>query len=167
MEALFATRSIEEKLVDESKEHYEASVETELAAKETITANKANVVASQAKIEQAKADVEAAKAEVEVAQAELEKSQVQVAFATITAPRRDHPAASSKGITSARPTSSNMPLLTIDKTDLMRVIVQVPDRDVPFTDPGDPAYVQIDALPGRKLLGHVSRIASYRIPKPV
>ena len=168
MKDLLATRSIEEKLVDESKERYEASIETEISAKETITANKAKVVASQAKIDQAKADVQEADAEIEVAQAELEKVQVQVAFATITAPfdgvvthRRffegDYIRSANEG--------SNEPLLTVERTDLMRVIVQIPDRDVPFTDPGDDALVQIDALPGRKLPAKVSRVAHVEDPQ--
>jgi HlyD family secretion protein len=169
MEALFASRSIEEKLVDEAKEHYETAVETELSAKETITANKAKVSACEAKIDQALADVTEAEAEVEVAEAELEKVQVQVAFATITAPfdgvittRSLNPG---DYVRSANEGGANVPLLTVDRTDLMRVVVQVPDRDVPFTDPGNDAFVLIDALPGRKLPAKVSRIASFEDPQ--
>lgn len=164
MTALVSARSIEQKLEDEAKEHYEASVETELGAKETITASRANVVATTARIDQARADVEEAQAEVDVAQADLEKAQVQLAFATISAPfngvvtqrtffEGDYIRSANEG--------SNEPMLTIERTDLMRVIVQIPDRDVPFVDPGDPAFVQIDALPGRKLPAKVSRIARY------
>jgi HlyD family secretion protein len=169
MEALVRSKSIEQKLEDEAKEHYEASVESELAAKETITANKAKVDASQAKIAQTKADVEEAKAEVDVAQAELEKAEVQVAFATITAPfdgviaqRAFFPG---DYVRSANEGGNNEPLLTVHRTDLMRVVVQIPDRDVPFTDPGDSAEVQIDALPGPRLKAKVSRIASFEDPQ--
>jgi HlyD family secretion protein len=168
MQILFKSKSIEEKLVDEYKEHLEASIETELSAKETITASKANVDAGLAKIEEAKADVEAAKSEVEVAEAEYEKIHVQVSFATIYAPfdgvitqRRfvpgDYIRSGNEG--------GNEPLLTVDRTDLFRVVVQIPDRDVPFTDPGDAAFVQLDALPGEKLPAKVSRIASYEDPQ--
>jgi HlyD family secretion protein len=164
MKDLVSSKSIEQRIEEESKEHLEASIETELSAKETITANKAMVVAGKAKIEETQADVEAAKAEVEVAEAEYEKVHVQVAFATILAPfdgvitqRRFVPG---DYIRSANE-SGNEPLLTIDRTDLMRVVVQMPDRDVPFTDPGDNAFVLIDALPGPKLPAKVSRIASY------
>ena len=164
MEALVKSKSIEQKLEDEAKENYEATVESELAAKETITANKAKVMAALAKIDLAKADVEEAKAEIEVAQADLERVSVQVAFATITAPfdgvitqrvffPGDYIRSANEG--------ANEPLLTVQRTDRMRVIVQIPDRDVPFTDPGDDAFVLIDALPGRKLPAKVSRIASF------
>ena len=43
MEALFNSRSIEEKLVDEAKERYEASLETERSAVEAITVSRARV----------------------------------------------------------------------------------------------------------------------------
>src|SRR5262249_20522914 len=42
----------------------------------------------------------------------------------------------------------NTPLLAVERTDVMRVVVQVPDRDVPYVSAGDPAVVEIDALPG-------------------
>ena len=168
MKELFAKRSIEERLVDEYKEHYEASIETELSAKETITTAKAKAAVAAAKIEQAQADVAEAKAEVEVADADLEKVQVQVTFATIPAPfdgvitqRRFFPG---DYIRSANE-GSNEPLLTVERTDKFRVIVQIPDRDVPFADPGDDAYVLIDALPGRKLPAKVSRVAGYEDPQ--
>lgn len=169
MEALFAKVAIEEKLVDEAKEHYETSVETELAAKETITASKANVEASDAKIDIAKADVKAAQAEVDVTQAELEKTRVQVAFATITAPF--------DGVITSRSFFENdfvraandggniEPLLTVNRTDLFRVVVLIPDRDVSATDVGDGAELEIDSLPGKKFQGKVSRFASALDPQ--
>ena len=168
MKDLFTSRSIEERLVEESKEHLEASIETELSERENVAANKAKVVAAQAKIEQTRADVEEAKADVEVAEADLEKVQVQLGFATIVAPfdgvvttRRFFPG---DFIRSANE-GGNEPLLTVERTDLLRVVIQVPDRDVPFVDPGDVAYVRIDALPDRKLSAKVSRIASIEDPQ--
>src|SRR5581483_5395262 len=55
---------------------------------------------------------------------------------------------------------ASRPLLDVAKTDLMRVVVQIPDKDVPFAGPGDTAVVEIDALPGKKFNGKVSRIAN-------
>ena len=168
MKSLFATQSIEEKLVDESKERYEASVETENASQAAVITTKAKVVACSAKIQQADADVAAAKSEVKLAQAELEKSQVMVDFATITAPfdgvvtfRGMFPG----DFVRAANESGSLPLLTVQRTDLMRVIVQVPDRDVIYVDPGDPATLEIDALPGLKYQAKVSRMAQSQDPK--
>ncbi len=57
------------------------------------------------------------------------------------------------------------PLLTVEKTDVMRVKVQIPDADVPFTNPGDTATISIDALPGRHFDAKVSRIAAAEDPE--
>ena len=40
-------------------------------------------------------------------------------------------------------------MLSVARTDLMRVVILVPDLDVPFVDPGDPATIRVDALAGR------------------
>src|SRR5262249_17469816 len=120
------------------------------------------VTASEAKILQAEADVDAAKSEVRVAEAELEKCQVQVGFATIIAPFKGvvtHRSLFPSDFVRAAGESGAVPLLTVQPTDLMRVIVQVPDRDVIYTDVGDPADLELDGLPGQKFSAKISRIA--------
>jgi RND family efflux transporter MFP subunit len=166
---LYATRSIEEKIVDEEKEKTEAAIEAERSARAAIESAKALVDADLAKIQQAEADVADTKAAVKVAEAELEKAQVMVQFATIVSPydgvitqRNFFPGDFIKAATEG---GEHIPLLTVERTDKMRVIVQIPDRDVPFTDPGEPAFLEIDALPGKKLEAKVSRVASSEDPQ--
>src|SRR5262249_55669935 len=163
MTKLVASNSIEAKLVEEKTEQLDAAREAEIAAREAVTSAKARVVAMAAKIQQAKADLQEAHAEVKVAQAELEKAQVVVRFATIAAPfdgvitqRNFFPG---DYVRAANEGGGHVPLLTAQRTDRLRVVVQIPDRDVPYCDPGDPAVVEIDALPGEKLQAKVSRIA--------
>jgi HlyD family secretion protein len=86
MKELFALKSIDERLVDEMQERFEAATESQNAAVATVETANAKVAAAEAKIKEVEADVIAAKAEVEVAKWELEKSEVLVGFATITAP---------------------------------------------------------------------------------
>lgn len=168
MKELFALKSIDERLVDESKERYEASIESELSSKAAILTSKAQVVAFAAKIESAQSDVAFAEAEVEVAEAELEKYSVQLGFASIKAPFDGVIAQRSFSpgdfIRSANEGSGHEPILTVHRTDLMRVVVQIPDRDVPFTEPGDPAMVTVDSLGGKKLTGKISRVAKSEDP---
>jgi RND family efflux transporter MFP subunit len=163
MTDLFVLKSIEERLVDESKERYEASIETELAAQASILTSKARVAAAASKVEIAEADVSVAEAEVDVAKAGLDKYKTQLGFATITAPFDGvvTQRASFVGdfVRSANEGPSQEPLLTVQRTDKMRVVVQLPDRDVPFADPGDPAEIEIDALGDSKVAGKISRIA--------
>lgn len=44
----------------------------------------------------------------------------------------------------------HMPLLVIQRTDMMRLIIQVPDSDVPYCDPGDPVDFSISTVPHLK-----------------
>jgi RND family efflux transporter MFP subunit len=162
MRELYSLKSIEEKLVDEAKEKYEASLESENAAVAAISTTQADVKAANAKIDRALADVDEALSEVDVAKAELEKSKVILSFATIVAPFDGvitHRSFFVGDFVRAANEGGVQPLLTVERTDKLRVVVQIPDRDVPYADPGDAAHVEIDALPGPPLEGRISRIA--------
>jgi len=168
MKDLFALKSIDERLVDEKTEQRDAALEAHLAAKAAILTSKAQVAATEAKIMQAKADVMEAEAEIQVAQAQLERAQVLVAYATITAPFDGVVTQRSLFVNdfvlAATDSGSRVPLLTVQRTDLFRVVVQVPDRDVPYCDPGDQAKVEIDALPNKEFPAKVSRVAASEDP---
>jgi HlyD family secretion protein len=60
------------------------------------------------------------------------------------------------------------PLLRVQRTDLFRVVVMVPDPDVPFLAVGEPATIELTALAHlekyKKLHAQVSRIAEREDP---
>ncbi len=163
MDYLVKNKSVEGRLQDEYYEHLNAAIETENTAKASLDTAKAEEAAAEAAIKQAEADVLEATAEIEVDQARVEKAEVMVQFSEIRAPydgvvtqlRHDLGAY----VRAASTSDGHLPLLTIERTDRFRVVVQVPDRDVPFCDPGDTAVVEIDALPRKKFPARVSRIA--------
>jgi RND family efflux transporter MFP subunit len=169
MQDLFALKSIDERLVDEAQDQAEAAAETERSARAAISTAEAEKEAAQARIRQAEADVASAKADVKGAQADLDKDQVMVDFATIRAPYDGYITQRSKlpgdFVKAADDGSEGTPLLTVERTDKMRMVVQVPDRDVPYCQPGDPAVVEIDALPGKKFEAKVARIARSEDPQ--
>jgi RND family efflux transporter MFP subunit len=148
---LVKDNALEEKLYEESMERHEAAAETLNAAKAAIKTSEAEREAVGARVEQADADIVSAKADVAVAKAELERAKVMVDFATIRAPFDGYVTTRSKlpgDFVKAGTEGAAEPLLTVERTDKMRVVVQIPDRDVPYCDPGDEASVEIDALPG-------------------
>jgi RND family efflux transporter MFP subunit len=159
---LVKQHAIDEKLRDEKVQELDASVAAVLAAQAGVATAQAKVSAAEANIAQAKADLVSAKANVEVAQAALDKAEVFVAYTKIVSPydgvvtQRNFfrgafiRAAEQGGI---------IPLLGVSRVDLMRVVAQVPDRDVPYVSLGNPAKVEIDALPGEEFQGKVSRMA--------
>ena len=162
-ELLFASHSLEEKLVEEAKEHFEAAVENENAAKAAIKTAEAEREVAGAKVDQVDADIAAAEADVKVADAELARANVMVDFATIRAPYDGYITQRSKlpgDFVKAGTEGASEPLLTVERTDKMRIVVQIPDRDVPYCDPGDEAKIEIDALPNEKFPpAKVARIA--------
>jgi len=160
---LLAQKVLDAKVVDESEDQYEAAVEAESAAIESVTAAEQKLVATKARIEQNRADLEEANAEVKVAVADLERSKVLVAYSVIVAPydgvitKRSF----NRGefIRSADSGGDRVPLLVVERIDKMTVVVQVPDRDVPYVNAGDSATVEIDALSGRLLKSSITRAA--------
>ena len=149
--ALALKEAVDAKLVDEQEDYYLSALEGENAAKEQVNASQEKAVAARAVIEQVEADVEEAKAGVEVAAAEVQKSQVLLDYTVIRSPytgvvtkRSFHPGDFIKSADQG----GSVPILAVERTDRMRMVVRIPDRDVPYVSLGDPAVVEIDALPG-------------------
>ena len=97
-----------------------------------------------------------------MAAARLDKAKVNLDYAKVLAPfdgvvthRTFHPRALIHSATEG----GKQPLLTVRRTDLMRVVVLVPDRDVVLTHGGDQVIVAVDALDGQSFTGTLARIA--------
>ncbi|MGE5194920.1 MAG: efflux RND transporter periplasmic adaptor subunit, partial [Deltaproteobacteria bacterium] len=160
---LFAKKSIEERLVDEKEEQRDAAQAAENSARAAIVSARSQATAAEARIASAQADVLDAKAKVRLAKSKVAKAQVFVDYMKIISPYNGVVTRRSfhKGdFIRAADQGGNTPLLTVARTDIMRVIVQVPERDVPYTEVGDPAIVEMDALAGEKFSGKVARIAN-------
>jgi len=149
---LASRQAIDAKKAEEEEDQAQAAISAELAATESVNAARQKEVAAAARVKQAKADLKFAEAEVTVTKAKLEKSRVMLDYTVIRSPytgvvtRRSFHVGDF--VRSADAGGERVPVLSVERTDVMRVVVQVPDRDVPFVRPGNPAVVQIDALPG-------------------
>ena len=170
MKDLLAERSVAAQVVDEERERRDAALEAMNAAVAAVVTAKAKVVAVMAKIDQARADVDAAQADVGVAQAERDNARVQVGFATIRAPAKYDGIVTLRSMHVSdfvRSASSGaaIPLFKVERTDLFRVVVLVPDRDVPYLEVGDPATIDLNALPGTQFHARVSRMADSEDPQ--
>ena len=102
-----------------------------------------------------------------MAEARLAKAKVNVEYTRIVAPfdgvvthRAFYPGAFIRSASEGGQTS----LLTVKRTDLMRVIVQVPDRDVVITNVGDKATFAVDALASQIFTGSVARMGESEDP---
>jgi RND family efflux transporter MFP subunit len=127
-----------------------------LAAHATVAAAKADVQAKMGKLAHAKAALKTAKANVEASQVAMDKARIQESFTRITAAfdgvvtRRT---AQLGNFVQASDSRLLTPLLTLQRTDQVRVVVEVSDQDAPLVGLGDPVDLTLDALPGVHLTG--------------
>jgi len=159
---LVRQNAVEEKLQDEQQDRSDVATADVGVARAEVLSAKAEVMNKEALVEGAQADLIEARANVEVAQANLGRAKVMQEYTRITSPydgvvtirsfhRGDFIRSASEG--------GNVPVLAVATTDLMRVVVPVPDTDVPFVNKGDKATLQIVALPGMTFTGVVSRFS--------
>jgi multidrug resistance efflux pump len=160
---LYDSNAVDKSLLDRAESHHQAAVSAEAAALAAIELAKLKLRAGANKIEQAKADVLASEADVEAAKAVLDIARVKLSFATITAPfdgfitRRSCNVGDFIG--SADDARTREPLLTVDRIDLMRVVVDVPERSARWIEKGTKAEIEIEALPGKKWSAKAARFA--------
>src|SRR5262249_8274237 len=131
MEYLAKKEVVEEKLMEEAIERYEAAKESENAAKASIVTSDAKSKSAYANVLLAKADLLEAKTQVKVAQAELEKSEELFKFTKIIAPFNGHITermlVRGAFVRSATEGGAAQTLFTIQSPDRMRMVVQIPD----------------------------------------
>jgi HlyD family secretion protein len=166
---LYDLKAIEEKLVDQNLKDRDAALEAKNAAKAAIESAKAEVAAKQAKVAEAVANVTNAKAKVQSSAAELAKAKVFQEYLEIRSPytgvvtKRTYHVGDFIRAAEQR-SGGATPLLIVARTDKMRVEMKMPEAYVPYTDPGDPATVELDALPGNEYHAKVSRIGNSLDP---
>jgi HlyD family secretion protein len=160
---LFELKSVDQRLVEERQKERDASQWAVEATEAVIRTAQTQVAAKKAKVKQAQADAVTEKAKIDVAVALLQKAQVYVDYLKIVSPYNG--VITERGfhvgefIRAPQGGPRQRPLLTVARTDVMRVVTKLPERYVPYCDPGDPADVELDALQGRIFHAKVSRIA--------
>ena len=164
---LVQNKAIPQQIADEEEESYDSARASELASRKAVLNARAHVVAADARVKKAEADLAEAKASVHVADAKLAKAKVLVSYTRITSPyngvvtkRNFFPGAFIRSAAEG----GVVPLLTIARVDKVRVVTEVPDRDVPLVDVGDDAEVTLDAFGTEVFPGKVSRFADAEDP---
>jgi HlyD family secretion protein len=162
IKSLAEMSAIEQELVDEKYEARQAAQASERSTSKAVATAEAGVTAAEAAVKRAQANESDAEAQVEVAEAVVAQARAVEEYTRIRAPfdgvithRTYHEGDFIRDASSG----ATKPVLIIARTDLMRVIVDVPDPDVPYTHRGDPAVVRVDALPDHPLQGKVARTA--------
>jgi multidrug resistance efflux pump len=159
MRELLAKNAIEERVLDECKERQVAAAETENSAKIAVGAAKSQVAATMANLDQARADLTSAEAGVKVAQVSLQKSQQILSLATIVAPFDGVVTQRNAWAGEVIRSGSNVPLVTVQRVDKLRIVAMIPERDVTLVTVGDKVEIGIHAFPDKKWSANLSRMA--------
>jgi RND family efflux transporter MFP subunit len=159
---LAARSAVDQRLVDEHQSALDAARAAEQTSEIAVQTAQARALAAAAEVDKAKADADETRAALGVAEASRDRLKVNLQYARIVAPfdgvvthRTFHPGA----LIHSAMEGGKQPLLTVKRTDLMRVVVLVPDRDVVLTAVGDAVVISVDALDGRSFHGTLARIA--------
>jgi RND family efflux transporter MFP subunit len=120
----------------------------------------ADMSAAKGRLAIAQAATTTARARLEVAHMELRKAESFFEYTTLRAPidgivsRRTFQVGD---VVFAGSSAASQPLLVIERTDRVRVIVRVPEQDVLQVEPGSPATVALDVFPGKTFSAKVAR----------
>jgi RND family efflux transporter MFP subunit len=157
---LAASGAVDRKLEDETRDSLKAAEAAREEARAKVEAAKAALWQSQADLAKANASQSVARARDANAEADLSRVKALLQYTQIRAPyagvvternvnRGDfvQPA----GAMAARP------LLAVARTDFVRIFVDVPEMESPWVEAGRAGYVGVQAIPGRVVVGKVTR----------
>jgi HlyD family secretion protein len=162
LHALVGQKVIDEQSRDEALNQREAAeaARKELTAK--VLSAKASHQEAEALCDKAKADLAAAKAHVQVAQAEEARLWALLQYADIRAPydcivvrRNVHTGHFLQPGTG----SGSQPLFVVARTDLLRVVVEIPEIDALLVTDGLPAVIRVQSAKDRDFRGKVARLS--------
>ncbi|WP_435010719.1 efflux RND transporter periplasmic adaptor subunit [Tundrisphaera lichenicola] len=166
VEQLFRERAQTGSLLDETRSKLESAQATREEYDAQVKTAQAAVAQAKAGLDKSKADVAAAEAGVAVARADAARVEALRGYTRILAPF--------DGVVTLRnvdvghltaPGAQGDPLFVVARSDLVTVVVSVPEMFAPAVEVGDPVTIRFQALPGKPIEGHVTRSAYALDPK--
>ncbi|HTU92278.1 MAG TPA: efflux RND transporter periplasmic adaptor subunit [Gemmataceae bacterium] len=159
---LLKDRAIDAKLVDEQEDEYKAAFQALNADQEKVISAREDANAAEARIKQATAEWEETKALVKVKKAEFDYEKAMLDYASIEAPydgvivRRNVKVSPGFFVQNAGDGHA-VPLLTIQRNDIVTVVMRLPDVYASYITPETEAIFETPSLPGVKIHGKVTR----------
>ena len=164
---------VDPQILLESTNQWKSSAASRDAAKATITKAEAELLSKQATLAKAKVDVSVAQADLAVATSEAKRIEAWVGYLTLTAPfdgvivarnantfdfvlpSTGDPSADPRAHLS--PSSGAAPIYVVDRTDKVRIFVDIPEQDANFVHVGTKANVLARAYRDEPIPGTVTR----------
>ena len=155
IKGLVDSNSVARKVYDEELDHYEAAREFKYSTEAAIGYAKARKVAAEAEIKETES-------KVQVVRSEIDKAAAMLGFARITAPfdgevirRNVVPGTFVQNASTAH----TEPVISIQRSDIVTVVMRVPDNYASYISLDTEAVLTFDDLPGVTLVGKVTRFS--------
>ena len=151
-------------MLDEAQAEHDVSEASKVAAQAAVRSARARLQIAAAERKAAEAEIATAAARLAESETAIEEIDTMLAYTTLRAPfagvitsRHIDPG----DFVPSRPaaTTEQQPLFHVEQQSRLRIRVAVPERDAAAVDPGDPAIIHCDALPGEAITATVSRVA--------
>ena len=165
---------VDPQILNESTNQWKSSVASKDAAKATITKAEAELLSKQATLAKAKVDVSVAQADLAVATSEAKRLEAWVGYLTLTAPfdgvivarnantfdfvlpAAGDPSADGRA-PHLSPSGGAAPIYVVDRTDKVRIFVDIPEQDANYVHVGTKASVLAKAYRDEPIPGTVTR----------
>jgi HlyD family secretion protein len=157
--SLLESKAIDSRIVDEQEDRCQAAREAANSSKAALASADADNIVQASKIESAKAALDSTATNLEMAELVLQKAKIQLGYTHIVAAFDGMVTKRNFDVGEYLDPAGHRPLLTVLRTDRVRVVVDVAESDVSLTHPGVPVDLVAPSLHGVKLAGsQVSRI---------
>ncbi|MGE0758915.1 MAG: efflux RND transporter periplasmic adaptor subunit [Pirellulaceae bacterium] len=154
--------SVTPKLVDETLSQFRAAEAARVEVGAHVESARAGAQEAQARLATSRADIVAARAKLRVAQANRSQARTMLQYTTLRAPFAG--VVTQRGVDTGHYVQpgggQTTPLLTVERTDRLRVSVDVPELESPRVDAGsqaDTATIRVQALRNRSWDAKVAR----------
>jgi multidrug resistance efflux pump/beta-lactamase regulating signal transducer with metallopeptidase domain len=162
LKALRDSNAIGQETYDEMHERLEAARAALAAAEAKLHAARAAVEESVARVARAQAGLSVAEARLQAADADAERTRILLDWAEVRAPFDGVVTRRSVDVGAFAPAAGQanaQPLMSVARTDRVRIRVELHEAFIRVIGVGTPAAVRIDAYPDREFEAKVSRIA--------
>jgi HlyD family secretion protein len=162
LDDLWRRNSLDKNARDEAARNLDVSRAAEKSALAARTKAEAEVEDAQVNVKVTEAEVKRCAELINVARAEQKKAQADLDYATVKAPftgtitdRKVDPGSFVQNASTGHPT----PVLTLVRSDIVTVVMRVPDNFAPFVTTGTEAIFEPDNNPNIRIRGKVTRIS--------
>jgi RND family efflux transporter MFP subunit len=149
---------------DNSRTNAEASRAALVAAEAQLSAARSQIETQKSLVALARTNIEGARASLKIAQTNLDNTRVTAPFAGHVSARNLYPGASVSS-QAAGTSNSSVGILVLQDLSIVKVQIEVQERDISRVRVGSVARVLVDAYPNKAFEAHATRIVHALDPR--